>query len=352
MVAARQNLGKHLSGMGLTEPVAAFARSVIAANNATNRNTDLMAYIDANSDKLDPVVVNALREFVSKFKVVMLDLYWCSGLYTLSITSQKISYNCCLMSMFAWNNQRLRKYLMGHSILSVVAFGATLFVGFMGTQPVHASWDIAVTRQREWSAGAIYIDTAIANLVLDALVLPIPYYFIWKLQMSRAGKWALNGLFGLQLVAFFIGVARTKMLGGLFGEDITCKCSRINNLLSIVLTHALDNAVPPLILTMSQLTVYIVCLCAPTLRWLWPPFKASIKKLCRNSPNVAPPVTLENVNYRAGHDSMRSNPYSQFDDCFIDDLPGNSAGVQSSVVSDIESTPSLNGPAALVENVV
>lgn len=338
--------------MGLTDSLAAFTRSVIEANNATDQNPDLMAYVNANSDKFDPIMVNALREFLLKFKVAMQDLYYCFSFYTLSITVQKLSYNCCLISMFAWNNRWLQKYLIGHSILSVFAFSATVLLGFVGTQPVNASWDIATTRVRELSAMCIYIGTAVANLVLDALVLPIPHYCIAKTQISPADKTILTGLFGSQIVAFAIGVARTSMLNGLFGEDITCKCTKINSLLSVVLTHALDNAVPPLILTMLQLTAYIVCLCIPTLRWLWPPFKEFIRNFGRKDSNLAPPVALENVGYRVGHDSMRSNPYSEFDDCFIDDLPRNLVGMKSSVASDIESTPSLNGPAALVENVV
>ncbi|KUJ22213.1 uncharacterized protein LY89DRAFT_729678 [Mollisia scopiformis] len=332
IVARNHGLGQHLCDEGLTKELVLFTQTIIAASQVDDKNTELMTWVAANAHTLDPILTMKLQQFLSNFATTMKYLYGCDTAYTLSVTLQKFSNDRLLLSMFGFNNRSFQRFIYWHMGATAAVLVLSGFLSFGGIWPIEASWDIAVTRQRFWSPKLIYLSTSIANIILDAVVVPVPIYFVWKLRIAASRKAFIIGLFFFQLLACCFGIARISMLDGLFGADLTY------------------NAVTPLVLTMAQLTIFIISFSFPALRLIFLSIRSTFRHLGSNTSTI--PLNDVRASQRHGYmrESVGSEQWAQWDDCFIDDIPDNFDDDKPAPVSDIESTGSCNGFATLVES--
>ncbi|KAJ1328868.1 hypothetical protein MN608_05597 [Microdochium nivale] len=86
--------------------------------------------------------------------------------------------------------------------------------------PITASWDILVANPACVDRHALYVATAIAGAVTDALVLAVPMPLLWKLQRPARQKIGLAAIFGMGVVTVFTAVMRLVMIESTASPDL------------------------------------------------------------------------------------------------------------------------------------
>lgn len=228
IVVGHHGLGTHLCTLGLTEEMITFIKHVLPESGAKN-NEELINYLrSASQSSLKSAqgsleLAEDLEKFLPDVAEFLQLLYGCSTCYQLALTFQKVSIALSLLAMFGFNRPFLVKFVRRLFIVTGLVFLITLGLGFFGTWPASASWDISTPRLWSIPASIVYTVTAAANVLLDIGLGWIPLYYVGQTQLSTKDRWAVIGLGLSQWLSIIFGAARCFLLAGLFGEDLTCK---------------------------------------------------------------------------------------------------------------------------------
>lgn len=119
--------------------------------------------------------------------------------YCIAITLVKISILLLYRSIFPWQHFIYATYVVG---ACAVAWGiACTLVSIFSCIPVQAFWNTTITDARCIDTRSFYLGNCIPNIVIDIMILSLPMYEIYKLQMMQlktkivvACMFALGGL--------------------------------------------------------------------------------------------------------------------------------------------------------------
>ncbi|KAM0795055.1 hypothetical protein BDR22DRAFT_872508 [Usnea florida] len=129
-------------------------------------------------------------EFVIFGKVT----FWNQFPYIFAVSITRISILLLYQSLFPTRRFRIITNIIGLIILlwTIAFFFASLFQAW----PISKNWspDEPGTTVNEFS---LYIALACTELVLDVVVLALPWPVVWRLQMDSSRKWKVSGIFAL-----------------------------------------------------------------------------------------------------------------------------------------------------------
>ncbi|KAI0804258.1 hypothetical protein GGR55DRAFT_326000 [Xylaria sp. FL0064] len=137
-------------------------------------------------------------------------------------------------------------YLVAIFVIGGWCLGQFLSVVFLCV-PVKGLWDKSVKAKCQDQLVGVYLN-AVGTLVTDFVILFLPMPAIWKLNLPKAQKWALMGIFSLGIFTSAISIIRLTTLGDP-GEDltyhaITSSCWSVAELSSGIIAAALATIRP------------------------------------------------------------------------------------------------------------
>ncbi|KIW03797.1 uncharacterized protein PV09_05098 [Verruconis gallopava] len=124
---------------------------------------------------------------------------------------------------FAKYSLLLFYYRMSHlrwlRVVSVAVMGfitcysiANIFALIFPCHPIAKTWDVTITEGSCINRGAVYIVTAVTNIVTDLLLLIIPIPIVWKLQMPFIQKIGLVFIFIVGSLTCITSIVRLTTL--------------------------------------------------------------------------------------------------------------------------------------------
>jgi hypothetical protein len=80
-----------------------------------------------------------------------------------------------------------------------VVFGVVFIISTFALCPLASNWSESTTGVRcVQSTG--YVVSGILNLALDVIIVALPLFPVWRLQMATIRKVAISGIFGIGLL--------------------------------------------------------------------------------------------------------------------------------------------------------
>ncbi|KAL8685611.1 MAG: hypothetical protein Q9224_005750, partial [Gallowayella concinna] len=117
-------------------------------------------------------------------------------LYCLGIGSIKLSILLLINRIFLAINRNVLFWLTQALMwANSLFYGIAFFLAIFACRPRHKIWSPEVDGKC-LNSMALYIVSATFNTVSDVLMLSIPTYMIWKLQMSTKRKMGISAIFG------------------------------------------------------------------------------------------------------------------------------------------------------------
>jgi hypothetical protein len=157
---------------------------------------------------------------------------------------------------------------------------AFVLVGIFPCSPVSDGW--STNPDTNCIDGpAMYTAGVASNIALDILILVIPIYQIWKLHMPMLRKLGVAAIFTLASFVIVTGIIRLVLLVRAFGalddpqwHDITCESTTSHTALYSIRVGCLadeiiDEYSPPMLWTVVELNLGVVCACLPLMRSVW-----------------------------------------------------------------------------------
>ncbi|KAH5372447.1 hypothetical protein HBI49_062290 [Parastagonospora nodorum] len=196
--------------------------------------------------------------------------------YALSIV-----YNpciCLVKASFLWSLYKLRSHnpwikrtIIGLQVLNGVYMVATTIVSAVPCLPVAKSWDPSIP-------GGCYSPTLYVSgnvsvvIITDFLVMLIPTWIIWDLQMPLKRKLVTIAFLSLGFIVIAIGIARLLWLLDAFQGK--------TNSYSVTSAYSAIESSVAIIGTSGPTVKYILSFCIP---WLRPSFERSTNKSSGNA---------------------------------------------------------------------
>ncbi|KAF6228267.1 hypothetical protein HO133_007997 [Letharia lupina] len=143
-----------------------------------------------------------------------------------------------------------------HVLLGMtVAWGiATLLPAVFQCKPIHVAWDPTSTRNECFKLRPYLVGTNVPNVLLDCAILVTPLYPVWQLQLPRAKKVLISGIFVLGACETAFSIVRLVELTSLDISDVTW------------------DYLPPIIWSTVEICVGMFCACLPVMAPLVPKF--------------------------------------------------------------------------------
>ncbi|MCJ1284060.1 hypothetical protein MMC26_003391 [Xylographa opegraphella] len=191
------------------------------------------------------VVAMADRTF-SGVKIMLKYLIVAECFYAFGQVTVKISL--LLLYRYLFTSKRLHLWI-NITIVFMLAWGVAVLMGsIFSCNPINAFWDFEL----QGTPGvycinfqAFYISVAIPNLLTDVLILAMPIWQVWKLQLDRRSKIALTFIFLLGSFVIIASIVRLVSLTRIDVADNTYTLVGIANWSSIEFAMAVVSASLP-----------------------------------------------------------------------------------------------------------
>ena len=130
----------------------------------------------------------------------VVQLLWvASTFYDIGITFVKLSALAFYYRIFG-DVPNFRIALIVTGTLCLLWFPIALLTGFFTCSPFHDGW--AITTPGNAGRGRkclnnddVFVGTAAANVALDLVILVLPHFQLWRLQLGKHKKWGLALIF-------------------------------------------------------------------------------------------------------------------------------------------------------------
>ncbi|KAL9084663.1 MAG: hypothetical protein Q9159_005093 [Coniocarpon cinnabarinum] len=145
--------------------------------------------------------------------------------YSIGITSIKLSALFFYHRVFTVAGRPFRYALITTGAACIIWFLFTFIISFFACVP---GWNVSIiphgANERNTCVNTYnaYLGVSIVNLLLDIVILVLPHYPLWKLQVSKQKKWGLACIFFFGYSVFVISMLRiiaVSVLGLLYSPD-------------------------------------------------------------------------------------------------------------------------------------
>jgi len=121
---------------------------------------------------------------------------------------------------------------LGYAVLGAMTAAwwiAVMLVTIFQCLPVHKYWDLE-TPGKCVNANVFYISTnGVPNIIMDAMILCLPIYEVYKLHVSRKLKIAIGANFLVGSLVIIASIIKLKVMVDLYHlgptADVTCMCT-------------------------------------------------------------------------------------------------------------------------------
>lgn len=148
---------------------------------------------------------------------------------------------------------------------------AVMLVATFQCTPIHRYWDLT-TPGTCINAEVLYISTnGVPNIIMDAMILCLPIYEVYKLHVARNVKIAIGANFLVGSIVIVASIIKLKVMVDLYklgsSADVTCTHSTLRVSITSILTHSRTDYLAPLIIWVEvEPCLGIISACLPTLR--------------------------------------------------------------------------------------
>ncbi|KAK7943540.1 uncharacterized protein PG986_012653 [Apiospora aurea] len=157
---------------------------------------------------------------VEQFGQFMLAVWVAAIIYTLTGSFAKLSL---LVVYIRLSPQKTFRYLVAATMAFIASYTIGLFFSFVfSCNPMRRSWDVLETEGSCINQAALYIATAVANIVSDVILFVLPIPLVVKLHMPKMQKAGLFFVFAIGSTTVVTSIIRTAILPGmLYDPDQT-----------------------------------------------------------------------------------------------------------------------------------
>ncbi|KAK1711435.1 hypothetical protein BDP67DRAFT_405879 [Colletotrichum lupini] len=210
---------------------------------------------------------------------------WAIGLFVsevaYTVTLSTVKWSTLALYWRIFNARKsIRYYIWALAGIVLAWFIAVILVTIFQCLPVHAFWarydTVNPLSSDQYTCGVdvkmFFKGNSIPNIITDALVVLLPIPYVWKLQLHKAQKFALAGIFALGTFVTVVSMARLNVI---LSVDLTSPDITWNFIDTIIWTNVEANTA-------------IICACLPCLKpilnlALNGRLKSSIKRSGQNS---------------------------------------------------------------------
>ncbi|KAF4825696.1 Satratoxin biosynthesis SC1 cluster protein 4 [Colletotrichum siamense] len=154
--------------------------------------------------------VHAWEIPIEKFHIFMMDVFLAAPIYTICGSFAKVSLLIFYMRL---SPQRWFKWAVWITLGVIISYSAALFFALIfACDPIAMSWDVTVTEGTCIDRPAIYIATAVANIVSDVMIFSLPIPIVVKLQIPRRQKIGLFFIFAVGSLTVVTSLIRVSLL--------------------------------------------------------------------------------------------------------------------------------------------
>ncbi|KAK8085696.1 hypothetical protein PG997_006967 [Apiospora hydei] len=158
---------------------------------------------------------------VANHSIATFQAVWVAAIiYTLTGSFAKLSL---LVVYIRLSPQKTFRYLVAATMAFIASYTIGLFFSFLfSCNPMRRSWDVLETEGKCINQAALYIATAVANIVSDVILFVLPIPLVVKLHMPKMQKIGLFFVFAIGSTTVVTSIIRTAILPGmLYDPDQT-----------------------------------------------------------------------------------------------------------------------------------
>ncbi|KAF9873915.1 integral membrane protein [Colletotrichum karsti] len=147
---------------------------------------------------------------VEKFNIFMLDVFLAAPIYTLCGSFAKVSL---LIFYVRLSPQRWFKCSVLITLAVIICYSLGIFFALVfACDPIAMNWDATITEGTCINRPALYIATAVANIVSDIMLFALPLPIVVKLQIPRRQKIGLFFIFAVGSLTVVTSIVRVSLL--------------------------------------------------------------------------------------------------------------------------------------------
>ncbi|KAF6825094.1 integral membrane protein [Colletotrichum plurivorum] len=174
------------------------------------------ASIDANPLVVATNSVSGIHGWelpLEKFNKFMLAIYTAAPIYTASASFAKVSL---LIFYRRLSPQRWFKWAIRVTVVIITLYSTGIFFALIfACDPIAMSWDVRVTEGTCINRPALYIATAVANIISDLILFCLPIPIVVRLQVPRRQKIGLFFIFAVGSLTVITSLVRVALLPAL-----------------------------------------------------------------------------------------------------------------------------------------
>ncbi|KAI3556635.1 hypothetical protein CABS03_00915 [Colletotrichum abscissum] len=150
---------------------------------------------------------------------------WAIGLFVsevaYTVTLSTVKWSTLALYWRIFNARKsIRYYIWAMAGIVLAWFIAVILVTIFQCLPVHAFWarydTVKPLSSDQYTCGVdvkmFFKGNSIPNIITDALVVLLPIPYVWKLQLHKAQKFALAGIFALGTFVTVVSMARLNVI--------------------------------------------------------------------------------------------------------------------------------------------
>ncbi|KAK8069943.1 hypothetical protein PG994_006559 [Apiospora phragmitis] len=153
---------------------------------------------------------------IGQFNQFMLLVWVAAIIYTLTGSFAKLSL---LVVYIRLSPQKSFRYCVAATMAFITSYTIGLFFSFIfSCNPMSRSWNVLETEGSCINQAALYIATAVANIVSDVILFVLPIPLVIKLHMPRMQKIGLFFVFAIGSTTVVTSIIRTAILPGMLNS--------------------------------------------------------------------------------------------------------------------------------------
>lgn len=113
--------------------------------------------------------------------------------YTAAFTLPRLSILALYLRIFTTRIHRLAVYII--ALIMVIFYITTVFLSFLKCHPLAYTWDLSVPGGHCINIDELYRWINMPNILIDIVIMVLPFPVIWRLHVSKAQKIGLTVTF-------------------------------------------------------------------------------------------------------------------------------------------------------------
>lgn len=119
--------------------------------------------------------------------------------YSLSLAAVKTGILSFYLRLFG-SRSYFRKLAYAIMVVVVLWLLSIILETFLLCRPFARNWDLTIDRGTCGDRPTVYFSAGVLNIITDFMVLVLPIYEVWRLQLNKQRKWGLIIMFSFGIM--------------------------------------------------------------------------------------------------------------------------------------------------------